>query len=158
MEIREPVDSNEPDKVVEVATLADAESQQKAENDEKDPESWIKENILQKGNIIRSCYLNKLGFNKPPPMTKEEFDKMNEMTKSQTDEVEKDSKAEESSLQIENSYSLGDFSLNFMIKTDDEIRKNFIGKLQFMKMIKPQTAKKHQSSIPHTLLNMLTKW
>ena len=111
--------------------------------EEQDPEQWIKENILQKNNIVRSVYLSRLGI-KSPVLSKKDFDKVNRITKSEVEH--QNSPDNDKKLKLENSYFSGGYSLNFLIKSDDEMRKNFIDKLLTMKIIKKDMVKKHQSS------------
>lgn len=48
----------------------------------------------------------------------------------------------EKNLQIENTYQKGDFSLNFMIRTNEQIRNSYLQKLIDQKILKTDPSKK----------------
>jgi len=50
-------------------------------------------------------------------------------------------------LKIDKSYSKDDFSLNFLMKSDDEMRSGYINRLMNMKLINKAPTKKHQTMI-----------
>jgi len=124
-------------------------------SDNETPEDWIKNRILQKnipenGLGLRARYLSRLGID-PKSLSKEEFNKLNQLSMDaakKIEEINEDDKLN-SQLKLEKSYSTpaNDFSLNFLIKTDDEVRNNFINKLFNYGILKPAPAKKHQSMI-----------
>ena len=151
--VKEEIKSN----ASELKTTVVDEMNETKETDTKDPEEWIKENILQreKNNIIRSMYLSRLGFKTGATISKEKFEEVDRITKSVIGEEPR--MIHDENLKLENSYSAGDYSLNFLIKSDDEVRKNFIDKLFTMKLIKKEPAKKHQSSnsFVRNYLNMI---
>ena len=117
-----------------------------------DPKEWIKEHIVQNSSLSRMLYFQRLGIKDSRQISKETFEEINRMTKSEIlDKVGEISEIDEKNLMLEKSYSSGSFLLNFLIKTDDEIRRNFIDRLTSMRIIKSQPAKHHQSRINHLL-------
>ena len=138
----------EETKTVELDVVTDDNPDKpKDETETNDPNEWIRENIIQKNNISRTMYLSRLGI-KDSKVSKEMLEEFSRMMKSDVSEDDtKDSESDEKSLKLENTYSSGDFSLNFLIKSDDEVRKNFIDRLTSMRLIKKETTKKHQSRI-----------
>ncbi len=151
------VDKEEKQKTVEAVVITDEEYKKpKDETKSKDPNKWIKENIIEKNTVIRSMYLLRLGI-KDSKISKEMFDEINRMTKSEVnEESSKEPELDRESLKLENTYSSGGFSLNFLIKSDDEVRKNFIDRLTSMKLIKKESTKKSQSCITYSLFFIRT--
>ena len=120
-------------------------------NTDEKPEDWIKakilqNNIIENGIILRSRYLNRLGIDPKSGLTKEEMKIIKEM---EADKINKLQGIEyDSQLKLEKSYSTpaNDFALNYLIKSDDDLRKDYFNRLGILRQ-PPAPAKKHQSSI-----------
>ena len=141
------------EKTIEIGVVSDITNQKSDDDNDddvarNDPKEWIKENNIQKNNLTRRTYLHRLGIKDSRQMSKEMFEEMTRLTQPEIlDKAGNVADRGEKDLNLENSYSSGSFSLNFPIKSDDEMRKSFIDKLTSMRMLKRQPVKKHQTRI-----------
>ena len=120
-------------------------------NTNEKPEDWIKSkifqnNLMENGIILRSRYLNRLGFDPKTILTKEEMNKIKTMEADKINILQ--GIDYDSQLKLEKSYSTpaNDFALNYLIKSDDDLRKDYFNRLGILRQ-PPAPAKKHQSSI-----------
>lgn len=121
-------------------------------SNQTNPEDWIQNNITSKHMLGRAQYLSRLGMGPKlfDSMSKENRERMSRLhaheRKQQQDE---EFAGPELPVEVDRSYSNaeGDFFINFMKKTDDEIRQAYINRLINMKIMKLEPAKKHQTMI-----------
>jgi len=121
-------------------------------SNQSNPEDWIQNNIMNKNMLGRAQYLSRLGMGPKlfDSMSKENRERMSRLyaheRKQQQDE---EFSLSELPVEVDRSYSNaeGDFLINFMKKTDDEIRQAYINRLINMKIMKLEPAKKHQTMI-----------
>jgi hypothetical protein len=114
----------------------------------EDPEDWIRNNILGKNMLLKAGYMSKLGVKVTESLSKDNQKKLNdyyEQDKKEREEEEKE--IENENLTMDKTYSKGDFSINFFLKTDDEMRNSYINRLIGMGIMKTAPSKKHQTMI-----------
>jgi len=117
---------------------------------DEDPEKWIRDNILAKNMLLKASYMSRLGVKVTESMSKDNVKKLNQLYEEERKKIEQEERElGHDKLKVEKSYSNNEFSINFLIKSDDEMRNNYINKLINMKIMKTAPSKKHQTSNPY---------
>lgn len=119
---------------------------------ETSPQEWIRSHVMTKNMLLKAQFLSRLGRGSKmlDSISQENKERMSKLyaheRKQQEDEEYSDS---ETLIPVDRSYSNaeGDFLINFMKKTDDEIRQAYINRLINMKILKLEPAQKHQTMI-----------
>lgn len=114
---------------------------------EGDPDEWMRNNTLKKTMLMKANLLSRMGLGSRAfgSLSKENMKRMS--TYHERERKRQDQEEEE--IIVEQSYlnSNGDFSLDFVEKTDIEVRQGYINRLINMKILKLQPSKKHQHVI-----------
>jgi len=126
---------------------------------DQNPEEWIRNNILRKNMLAKAQLFSRMGMGEKVmnSITKENLNKMSayhvkereQAHKEELKEIAIEQKEFDKELTVDRTYTnvQGDFLINFLQKTDDEIRQGYINKLINMKILKLEPAKKHQTMI-----------
>jgi len=123
---------------------------------ESSPEEWIRNNVVTKNMLLKTQFLSRLGrvgtriLDSMSQENKERMSRLYAHERKQRDEEDEEySSSQTPVVHVDRSYSNaeGDFFINFMKKTDDEIRQAYINRLINMKILKLEPAQKHQTMI-----------
>ncbi len=114
----------------------------------EDPEDWIRNHIIgNKNMMIKAQYMSRLGVKLNESMSQDNKEKLNNIYEEERKKIEEEERElGNDKLMVEKTYSNSEFSINFLIKSDDEMRSGYISKLINMKIMKTAPTKKHQTS------------
>jgi len=132
----------------------DLEDEEEIETDQS-PEEWVKRNLMKRNMLLKVQMLSRMGMANQTldALSPKDKARMTKYHEQRTKEFDSEDSSDEESLNkdltIERSYTNadGDFSINFLGKTDAQVRSCYYNKLISMKILPTAPTKKNQSII-----------
>ena len=134
-------------------SLPEKDDEEEIETDQS-PEEWVKRNLMKRNMLLKVQMLSRMGMANQAldalsPKDKARMTRFHEQRTKEFDSEDSDEENLNKDLTIERSYTNadGDFSINFLGKTDAEQRNCYYNKLISMKILPVAPTKKNQSII-----------
>ncbi|EAR96717.2 kinase, putative (macronuclear) [Tetrahymena thermophila SB210] len=115
----------------------DPQAQIELDKEKKEAREWIKKNI---DTDLRQKYMQKLGI------TKKSFSFLSPPIEDKPEEQEIQKQLDEK-LKVDKLFEQGEYQITFFSRSDDDVRKSYIKKLQSQNILKNNQAQKHQSLV-----------
>ncbi|KAL4476619.1 hypothetical protein ABPG72_000778 [Tetrahymena utriculariae] len=115
----------------------DRQAQIELDKEKKEAREWIKKNI---DTDLRQKYIQKLGI------TKKSFSFLSPPIEEKPEEQEIQKQLDEK-LKVDKLFEQGEYQITFFSRSDDDVRKSYIKKLQSQNILKNNQAQKHQSLV-----------